>query len=250
MEDFENTHPSKIGNKVFNEPYSEERIEKLYNLLLKFERNERSKTFSIIVDGETIVPTTNQTDQFYDFMEYVEPTTRVVEIRFYYSHSKNCNKYVFHLGELPLNGFQQRGQQIDPIDVELKISEALQKQKIETELDFLRRKTRKQKEKIKILSDELESKNINVKELLTQGLQLYGAFKQKDIPQLSTLEGTPEKSDVEIVPLSLADQKYRQLKNQIGEDYLLQIIATWETLSKYPELKTEINELINSKTDQ
>lgn len=248
MEDYEKAKAFRNGGKVFHEPYSEDRLSALKRLLEKLQIQQRRKRYSILVDGEMIVHNSYDPTLFDDYLDYVEPHTNTVEVRFYFGDSPNANRYVFHLKEQSTHGLNGlKGGK--PENVNDLIAEALEKQSIESELILLRKKYKKTKRRLKEAEQLLEEKQVDVKDLLSQGMQLYGAFQGKN-PVANTVQGLPPISDVEIEPeLSEADEFYEELKDQLGEEKLIGALKTWKIFAKHPEMRSQFLEIIQSNTE-
>lgn len=248
MEDFERGKAFRNGGKLFHEPYSEDRLNALKRLLEKLQSQQRKKRYSILVDGEMIVHNSYDSELFDDYLDYVEPHTNTVEVRLYFGDSPNANRYLFHLKEQTsygLNGFKGGKENVNDL-----IAEALEKQSIETELTQLRRKYRKTKRKLREAEQLLEEKQVDVKDLLSQGMQLYGVFQGKN-PAAGTVQGLPPVTDVQIEQeLSEADEFYQELKEQLGEEKLISALKIWKIFAKHPEMRSEFLEIIQEKTDE
>lgn len=247
MEDFEKTKANRNGGKVFHERYSEERLQSIERLINNFQDQGRKKRYSISVDGELIVPCTSDPEQFSEYMEFMEPHTEQIEVRLYFGDSPNSNKYIFHVKEQSLEGFQK--QVLGSLDVDSKIEEALEKQRLETEVEELRKNVKRLKRKLKTAKEQLGEKGVDVKELLSQGMQLYGAFNNKT-PALPTPTGLGE-AEVQIEKeRSEADKFYEELKVKFSEKELERALKTWELYAQHPELRNEFHTIINANTKQ
>lgn len=248
MEDYEKGKAFGNGGKVFHEPYSEDRLNALKRLLEKLQSQLRKKRYSILVDGEMIVHNSYDPELFDDYLDYVEPHTNTVEVRLYFGDSPNGNRYLFHLKEQTTNGLN--GLNGGKENVNDLIAEALEKQSIESELTQLRKKYKKTKRRLREAEQLLEEKQVDVKDLLSQGMQLYGAF-QGNNPAAGTIQGLPPVSDVQIEPdLSEADEFYQELKEQLGEEKLMNALKIWKIFAKHPEMRSEFLDIIQEKTDE
>jgi len=248
MEDYEKGKAFRNGGKVFHEPYSEDRLNALKRLLEKLQSQLRKKRYSILVDGEMIVHNSYDPALFDDYLDYVEPHTNSVEVRMYFGDSPNANRYLFHLKEQTtngLNGFKGGKENVNDL-----IAEALEKQSIESELTQLRRKYKKTKRRLREAEQLLEEKQVDVKDLLTQGMQLYGTFQGRN-PAAGTVQGLPQTSDVEIVQeLSEADEFFQELKEQLGEEKLVNALKIWKIFAKHPEMRSEFLDIIQQNSEQ
>ena len=100
MEELDNIHERVIdkrgnGSQVFTEPYSPPAIGRLKHLVLTFYGQGERKYYSIIVDGETVVPKNCDGRKFNNYLRFVNKHTKTVEVRMYKGFSANCNKYLF-----------------------------------------------------------------------------------------------------------------------------------------------------------
>lgn len=235
---------SRNGGKVFHEPYSEERLNAIKRIVETQQSQGKQKRYSISVDGEMIINNTADLELFDTYLEYIEPHTEKIEVRLYFGVSPNGNRYVFHLKEKSFNGLGDPGK---PVHVNDMIAEALERQSIESELIELRRKYKKLKRKYKVAESELSDKQGDVKDLISQGMQLYGAFNaQKSANQ--QVQGLPPVEEVQIErELSEADKFYEELKSQLGEPKLTAALKTWAVFATHPELRSEFQAIVNQK---
>lgn len=251
MEDLEATKARRNGGRTLHEPYSVQRMEMMKRLITKFDEKGRKKRYSISVDGEIIIPTTYEVEEFDEYLDYVEPTTEVVEIRTYFGDSPNCNRYIFYLKQTPvLNGpVALQG----PADPQSQIQQALEKQQLETKIMLLEEELKRKKKKLrnyKGLKEQLEEKQVDIKELMVKGMELYGAFKGGGPGMPSPIQGLPP-AEVEIErELSPSDKHYAQLKELYGERHLQRGLKLWELFIQHPELQAEFTELITIKKNQ
>jgi hypothetical protein len=235
---------SRNGGKVFHERYSEERLNAIKRIVETQQSQGKQKRYSISVDGEMIINNTADLELFDTYLEYIEPHTEKIEVRLYFGVSPNGNRYVFHLKEKPFNGLGDPGK---PVHVNDMIADALERQSVESELIELRRKYKKLKRKYRVAEAELSDKQMDMKDLLSQGMQLYGAFNaQKGASQ--QMQGLPPVEEVQIErELSEADKFYEELKNQVGEDKLTAALKTWAVFATHPELRSEFQAIVNQK---
>jgi len=247
MEDFEKTKANRNGGKVFHERFSHERLDAIKRIITNFEQQGRKKRFSISVDGELIVPCTSDSEQFIEYMEFLEPHTEHVEVRLYFGDSPNSNRYIFHLKEQALEGLNQNG--LGALEVENKVQDALEKQKMEADLLELQKKVKRLKRKLRDAKDQLGDKQTDFKELISQGMQLYGTFSSKSTPQI---QGSPlGQAEVQIEKeQSECDKFYEELKEKYSEKDLEKALKTWEVFASYPDLRQEFYSIINAKTNQ
>lgn len=246
MEDLEKTKANRNGGKVLHERFSHERLDAIKRIILNFQQQGRKKRYSISVDGELIVPCTADPEQFGEYMEFIEPHTQQIEVRLYFGDSPNANRYIFHLNDQSLEGIT--ASHLAGGNVESKIEEALEKQRLETEVEDLRKKVKRLKRKLKNANVQLDDKQVDFKELITQGMQLYGTFNSKAPVAPPTTLGQAE---VQIIPeLTEADKFYNELKEKFSEKELERALKTWDLFASHPELRSEFHKIINAKSQQ
>lgn len=246
MEDFQKSREFRNGGKVFHEPYSEERIQSIRRMIETQQQQGKHKRFSISVDGEMVINNTTNLELFDRYIDFIEPHTEKLEIRLYFGASPNANRYLFHLKEKPFSGL---GQVEKPTHVNDIVADALERQSIETELEILRRKYKKLKKKHRAAQAELSEKETDVKDLLSQGIQLFGVLNAGKPAEQGQVQGLPPTSEVHIEKeLSKADEFYEELKEQVGEDKLIVALKTWKVFAAHPELRSEFLQIVNQKT--
>lgn len=244
---FENKNPKKTG-KVFNEPYNIQRINRLKGIIKGIHEQGGCKFYSIFVDGEMVVAKNDNIELFDNYHQYMEPNTQQVEIRLHFGRSPNCNRHIFHTNQTALSGVPAK-------DVEQRIKEALEKQKMETEIDLLKKELKRKSKKLKqfkTLQEELDDKQIDIKDLIKQGMEIYGQFNANKAGAINpTVHGAPEvEVEVESEPETKADKHYQKMKNEYSEKELEKALKTWEIFTAYPELRKEFTELVNHKIKQ
>lgn len=251
MEDFEKTRANRNGGKIFHESHSENKLEAIKKLVTTFNDQGRRKRYSILVDSELIVPPTVDEERFDDYLDFVDHNTEAVEIRLYFGDSPNCNRYFFHFKEFTLQALGNIPKVEQDVDSQIQI--ALERQSLETEVVALRKKVKKLKRKLTDAEEKLGDKGVDMKDLLSQGMQLYGHLSNKGgVPPVAPVHGLPEKAEVEIEEeeQSEADKFYEELKEQYSEQQLERALKTWEVFTKYPELRQEFYSIIHLKANQ
>lgn len=232
--------------RVFTEVYTPERIERLKSIIRDFQQQGNGRRYCILVDGEMVVPVNTDENNFDNYQRYINAHTETVEVRMFFGKSPNCNRHVFHTKPTSLNGTPEK-------DIEQRIKEALQKQKMETQMSLLKRELKRKNKKLrqyKVLQAELDEKKIDIKELISKGIELYGQFNanQKGVVAPGAVEGTPPAEvEVHIEPESKADKHYQQMKGQYSEKELEKALKTWEIFAAYPQLREEFNRVITQK---
>jgi hypothetical protein len=256
MDDFEQFKPRSNGTRTTTEPYSPERLESLKRIILKAHDNGKPKRYSIVIDGEMIVSNTSDPDKFDDYQEFLEPHTKYIELRTYFGSSPNCNTYKFFMRPATLQGLPQQ----PVMDVQEKIKEALSRQRLETTIMLLEKdKTqledlvlslRKKLKGYKKLQAKLDEKQIDIGDLFTKGIELFGAFQGKKNATASTpVQGLPpEPPQVEMVEEQTeADKHFEELKSEYSDKELLRALRASEVFAKYPELREEFHAIVKAK---
>ena len=248
MEDVQKSKEFRNGSKVFHELYTEERIQSIKRMIETQQKQGKHKRFSISVDGEMVISHTTDLELFDRYQDFIEPHTEKVEIRLYFGASPNANRYLFHLKEKPFGGF---GQVEKPAHVNDIVADALERQSIETELETLRRKYKKLKKKYRLAESELSEKQTDIKDIVAQGMQLYGVFNASKNIQDAQIQGLSPVSEVQIEKeQSKADEFYEELKNQVGEEKLIAALKTWGVFAAHPQLRSEFEQIVKQKTMQ
>jgi hypothetical protein len=162
----------------------------------------------------------------------------------FFGNSPNCNRHIFQTNQSQLSGVQTE-------DVESRIKEALEKQKIENELTYLRKQVKKKNKKLqefKALQAELDEKQIDIKELMTKGMEMYQLFRgSASANSLGQASESTSHVEVEVESNSKTDHYYQQMKGKYPEEELINALKTWKIFTKHPELNKEFNQLINQK---
>jgi hypothetical protein len=247
MEEFNhNNRRRKATGKVFTEAYNPQRIERLKSIIKDFHHQGKQKRYCVLVDGEMVVSINTDYRNFDNYKRYMLGHTQNIEVRMFFGESPNCNRHIFHTNAQGLNGAPQK-------DVQEQIKEALEKQRMETEISTLQKELRRKNKKLKqfkTLQAELDEKKIDIKELITKGLELYGQFnasKGGAFPS-GTVQGTPQAEvEIEAEPETKADRHYADMKQQYSEKELEKALKTWEIFTAYPSLRKEFTELVNQK---
>jgi hypothetical protein len=247
MEQINNKRKGGGTGKIFTETYNPQRIERLKNIISDFRAQGKPKRYCILVDGEMVVPVNRDASNFDNYKRYLEAHTQNIEVRMYFGDSPNCNKHIFHTSQMTLSGTQK--------GVQEQIEEALEKQRIQTELETLRSKL-KRKNKIieeyegviEELEGELEKNSVDIKGVLDKGMQLFGQWKANNNAQ--PVQGIPESNvevEVQSEPESKSDKFYQQMKDKYSQESLDGSLKIWSVWLKHPELKGEFMKIVKQK---
>ena len=150
-----------MASTIVHKPYSDRAVDILLKLV------EQGKEYDIEVDGNPVISRTDNTEIFYDFMDFVVPSTQFVSIRIYKGNSRNYDRTVLIMPQNSLNGFpmQEAKEAYKPkVDISKEKSDWEKDRKIEDleeEVEYLTKKVkqlkRKAEEKIQEVKDKQSS---------------------------------------------------------------------------------------------
>ncbi len=258
--DFLDQEKRNNQSRTIEEPYSRDRIDAIKRIITHCTEIGEPKFYSLLVDGEMVIPRTKDPEKFDIYKDFIEPHTEVIEIRTFYGTSPNCKVYRFLLKEVPKSTFQGLG----AVEVNEKIEQALRQQKMETTIMLLEKDNgilqeqilglKKKLKGFKKLQAQLDEKQLDLGDILTKGMQLYGVVKGQNIPgsevPVQGLPSTPV-SEVQIEKEdSEADRMFEAMKSEYSEKQLTKAIHAFELFAKHPELREEFQKIITSKIKQ
>lgn len=252
------------GSQVFTEPYNEGALSSLKHLILAFYEQGKRKYYSILVDGETVVPKTSDGRKFDNHLRFVNDYTKMVEVRLYQGYSFNCNKHQFIINR-GLAGLTGGASEQDRINKAIEAhKKALEYEAVEAELKANRKKLKKLKKQKKASGDSGFSLG-KLKEIVSGAVGIVGQIQAvrnggvAGIPQTtpaeeseveieredeSTDEGLSKKEHKKV---KKAQKLFYQLLDEVGIDGILETIQIMNGLSEYPELNLrylkEMNQL-------
>tara|TARA_B110001469_G_C9628455_1_gene313988 strand:- start:1116 stop:1892 length:777 start_codon:yes stop_codon:yes gene_type:complete len=250
--EYENQHietKRKGTGKTFTEGYDPIRVERLKTIIQDYSEQGKVKRYSIVVDGEMVIPINSDADNFEKYKRYVIGSSSTVEVRMYFGESPNFNRHVFKTNYEAMSLGSVPEKNVDVI-----VQEALEKERTQNKIQFLEKELKRKNKKIKQykeLQAELDDKQLDIKDLLKEGIQLYGQFNSiRNGGASPSIQGVPE-SEVEVEldsePESKADKHFLRLKKEYKKKQLEKAIQIWEIFSSYPELKEEFTRIINQK---
>ena len=88
-----------MASSITNKPYSDRNLEMLLKIV-----EQGNREYDIKIDKTPIVARTNDPELFYDFMDYLEPTTQFVTVRIYQGTSRNYDATCLIMPQNALNG--------------------------------------------------------------------------------------------------------------------------------------------------
>ncbi|MBL4862833.1 MAG: hypothetical protein JKY09_07450 [Crocinitomicaceae bacterium] len=245
MENSNNIKKRGGTGKVFTESYNPGRIDRLKSIIRDFRNQGKPKRYCILIDGEMVVSVNKDARNFDNYKKYLEGDTQNIEVRMFFGDSPNCNRHIFQTSQNSLSGVNQK-------DVEQQIKEALEKQRIQTELEMLRDKLKRRDQKIKEYEEilaEMDDKQIDIKQLLKDGMEFYGKYNSNK-KAATPIQGIPQPQvevEVESEPETKSEKFYKKLKNQYSEKELQKSLKTWGIFTAYPGLREEFTKIINLK---
>lgn len=233
------------GSQVFTQPFSEAGMNRLKHLIITFYKQGERKFYSVLVDGEIIIPKTCDGRKFDRYIQFVNPHTHTVEVRMYQGQSPNCNRHQFIVHK----GFSGFG---EPDNVQTQIDKALEQQATQNRLGELEKElSRKSKKlrKLKKFIDEADSESglDKVKEFASQLMGFAGALGiGRGIP---TPNNNSQESEVEIEPdedTSGSQQIFDDMVETFGEEGVKNALGWMTVLASNPDLQEKLKEEIKN----
>lgn len=274
MEEYEETSVPR-GNKSRTQldTYSPERMERMKQILEISADEGEPQYFSIHVDGMIVVKKTTDIEKFDNYMAFVYPQTRYVELRTFFGDSPNCNTYRLLFSAVPsatLQGVPQLG----AAEIGEKINEAVTRERQQNKIEALEKENAKLEEenaalrkKLKRYRKQEEESRANDKsenrELIKTGVELFGPFLAAKLgaPSPTPVDGlaaTPQTIDVEIEAVneselsepSEVDKQFEAMKAEYSEKELARALNAMQLFADHPELKSEFETVITSKINE
>lgn len=270
MEEYEETSVPR-GNKSRTQldTYSPERMERMKQILEISADEGEPQYFSIHVDGMIVVKKTTDIEKFDNYMAFVYPQTRYVELRTFFGDSPNCNTYRLLFSAVPsatLQGVPQLG----AAEIGEKINEAVTRERQQNKIEALEKENAKLEEenatlrkKLKRYRKQEEESRANDKsenrELIKTGVELFGPFLAAKLgaPSPTPVDGLPlekpQPIEVEVVAeseLSEVDKQFEAMKAEYSENELARALNAMQLFADHPELKSEFETVITNKINE
>lgn len=232
-------HTNSSSRNTIVEHLDPVRIQWLKTVIEGHFNQGKRKRYSILVDGEMVVPVTSNPEHFEDYERYVTSSTRTVEVRMYFGKSPKFNSHQFKAGFAGLNGTQGEFKQ----QMETALKQKDQEHQISRLEDKIKRKDKKiekleelctdLEETIELKNEEIETLKSSPSELAEKWAPIIMAFKNggntlSANPSLGGGNDTSVEVQVNDVTPSLLDQQLERLKKQYSEIELLKAIKGWE----------------------
>lgn len=141
---------------ISNEKYNPARIERIRNLLEAAAEKGRPRYFEIFVDELKVVEKTDDLECFDEYKIYMDEHTRVLKIQIYTSteNSPRNDKFIFALPD-PLK--DNKTQELSGLEVESKISNAIEKERTRNETIMLQREVELLKQRLADADDQIDT---------------------------------------------------------------------------------------------
>ncbi|MBD3638160.1 MAG: hypothetical protein HUJ25_12480 [Crocinitomicaceae bacterium] len=247
------------GSQLFTEPYSAENIERIKSMLENFHNIGEKKYYSVHVDGETVVARTCDARKFNGYLPFLNKHTKKVEVKLYSGYSPKCNTYLFYLHNA-LSGVPQNN-----VDVQGEIKKALDKQKLEFELEQLKSKLKEKSKKIEKLEEVIEGHSKwtpeNVNSAINQGIQALSQITL--LRKGGSLQGAPAahnqpQSEVHVeVQADEDDEEYSETREffeemleEHGEETMKNAIGWMSVLAAYPHLQKKLKKELDKINEE
>jgi len=250
--DFESRNvPRSNGSRVSTEPYSTEGLERIKRLLENFEQSGEPKNYSILVDGETVVPKTSNADLFDTHSAFFNDLTKEVQVRLYHGNSPNCNTYKFIVSSQQSISGVQRDDRLD---------QALASQAKDMKILLLKDKVKRLKKKNIKLKSALEENSSVFKRSNMEGFKEYvgpvlGTIIQRfgngqaPAQNQDGMGGVNQGAEVEMEPAIDAEnlEMIQAMEEEYGAEQTKGIIKFIIRLARHEDLIGQVSEALQER---
>lgn len=243
------------------EKYNDEKIEKLFKYIQTYADRGQPIEYEVKVDDFSAVRRTDDPALFHDFADFVDGSTRSIEIIFYSGlNNHSLEKYIFTFQE---EAKPQEG--LSGIEIKNKIQEEVNIARKEWEFDQLKRDLEKSEKYAKELEEEVEELEKELDEIKGNQSPLEGILGEfgssfvsglvrqnpkmlQKIPALSGLvepQGNTTKEESEPAAFEPSQEEnpeakealelVRYLKSKMSEEQFAQTMTILDLLCKQPE---------------
>lgn len=233
----------RATGSTFTEGFDPVRIERLKTIIQDYEDQGKEKWYSIIVDGEMVVPNNATASNFDKYKRYIIGNSNTVEVRMYFGKSPNFNRHVFKTNYSALAGTPSK-------DVDQIVKDALEKERKNNKILMLQQELKRKNKKLKqykLLQAELDEKKLDIKDLVKDGIQLMGQFQAMKNGATPVQGIQDAEVEVKVESESPVDLHFNQLKKDYEGEELEKAIKIWEIFTAYPQLQKEFMSIINQK---
>lgn len=187
MSEFDNIKDREIqmrsnGTHVQTEPYSRQAMQRLKRNVELFFNQGNHKYYSIAVDGETVVSRTYDARKFDDYLPFIEPGVKTIEVKMFQGNSPNCNRYMFVM-QAQLSGV--RGAE----DLERRYQDANRIDNLQRDLQAARDEIAKRKKKLRRIKREFEKLWFQFEDFKQEAKESAPARTQKILGDIVSLAG-------------------------------------------------------------
>jgi hypothetical protein len=233
--------------------YSPEGVEFIHRMLLNHVQSGRKPQFEIFVDNLPIVPRTDNIDLFQAYGNHIGSDSRELKIIVYQGKSNHNDKYIFRLGDDPVNNLAGTDNSMQSLDgiINQRLMEAEQRwehQRTAEKVDGLQKEMQDQEKYIEVLEGKIKKYEDEEKGILFAGVlgnfggrvvdaAIQNSNKLQSLLGLGNIEkpasaSLPE-SDTMTFKARESDDPYYKLANQVRQDFTPEEFKTLSQLIYY-----------------
>ena len=221
------------------QPFSEATIRQLIEFLENKQAAGCPVDYEILIDQEQIIPRSSDLKQFDLFYGFLQPESRIVEIRLFKGTSKRYDKYQFTVkqAETTEDYIRQR------------IQEEVGKREIAWTIQQLTRELKEAKAKCKELKEDKRELKERIRQLEAESgntAMLNGLMGMMKPTQAES----KEEKIVAGIPLKLLVEQLEALQKQMGTEAFQFYLGTVFMLGECPQLLPEIRRMIETTAQQ
>ena len=143
---------------IAKEKFTDDRMRKLYDYLKANADFGEPVDYEILVDGFRAVRRTDDVNRFNLYENFVNPSTKGIEVLFYVGNSNNNEKHIFTFGddepkETGLSGFE----------IDQRIQDGIEKEKKNWQFDELKKRNKELEQEVNELETEVAKLNAELK---------------------------------------------------------------------------------------
>jgi|GEM_PF-1626967 len=147
---------------IAKEKFTDDRMRKLYDYLKANVDFGEPVDYEIIVDGFRAVRRTDDVNRFNLYENFVNPSTKGIEVLFYVGNSNNNEKHIFTFGE-----DEPKETGLSGIEVDQRIQEGIEREKKSWQFDELKKRNKDLEQEVAELEAEVATLNAELK--ITEG---------------------------------------------------------------------------------
>lgn len=221
------------------QPFSEAAIRQLAEFLANKQAAGCPVDYEVLIDGEQILPRSSDLQQFDLFYGFMQPESRIVEIRLYKGTSKRYDKYQYVV------------QQVESMELQIqqRIREEVEKREIVWTIQQLTRELKEAKSKCKDLKEDKRELKERIRQLESESgnsTMLNGLMGM-----MNRSETQPQEEKVLAgIRYKTLWEKMEQIHQQLGDDGFQFYLGTTLMLGEYPQLLPQVRQLIATINQQ